>query len=134
MRQHHFQRGEHGFSLLENVTGLTIIGIGLTALIGLYSKISEGSIEAGLVMDKTAVAQSQMERLIADYYNPQRGYSYVCNSVHYPSVQSGSYTVSTIIDTAHHERNGVSYARVTVRARHASLGDDTELKMWFTKP
>jgi Tfp pilus assembly protein PilV len=134
MRQINFTHGEYGFSLLENVTGLTVMGIGLTALIGLYSKISEGSIEAAIVMDKTVIAESQMERLISDYYNPRRGYAYVCNADHYPTVQTGQYTVRTVIDTTHHERNGVSYALVTVSARHATLGEDTELKMWFTKP
>lgn len=41
--------------MLENVTGLTIMGIGLTALIGLYSKISDVRIDGQPVLEENAV-------------------------------------------------------------------------------
>lgn len=70
-------RGNAGFSLMEAIAVIVLLGVGVVAILSMFST---GTRSIGMNIDSqiaTQLAQQRAEQILADRRNPARGYGYV---------------------------------------------------------
>jgi prepilin-type N-terminal cleavage/methylation domain-containing protein len=125
-------RSSDGFTLIEAVMVIVVIGIAIPSLMGLVSSSLIGTGNSSKLSRAVFVAQEQMEVIKADKSNPTRGYAWIAAAGRYATENVGDgFTRSVSVDTSDNTHNGVDYALVEVTVSHADI-DDIVLKTWLT--
>ena len=78
-------RSSAGFSLIEAIAVMVLLGIGIVAIMSMFST---GTRTLSLNVDSqvaTQLVQQRAEQILADRRNPSRGYAYVTTDNRYPN-------------------------------------------------
>ncbi|MBI2083293.1 MAG: prepilin-type N-terminal cleavage/methylation domain-containing protein [Deltaproteobacteria bacterium] len=114
-------RRETGFTFIETVLAILIIGIGLFGIMNLFQGTVSTSVDTDRTLQATELARERIERILFD--KKMNGYDYV-TTANYPMIESfsGSFapfsrTISireVESDNFNLDRNGSGYKRVAV--------------------
>lgn len=116
------QNNQNGFSLIEVVLMIVILGIAVPPLINLMKTNLKGTGDLSQVSNATFIARQQMEQIISDYTS--HGFSKTFRTGQYPSQTSNGITTTVIFDTTA-TWNGSRYATVTVTASVPNLSTNS---------
>lgn len=125
-------QNSRGFTLVEVLLVIVVLGIAMPALMFLHSSLVQDSTDSVVLSKAVLYAEEKMEEIIADKRNPAKGYDWVVTPGNYPNdVPASGYTRSVIIQTSGKIQNGVPYAFVQVTVSHNEI-PDLRLTTWLT--
>lgn len=120
---------QNGFSLVELIITIILVGIAFPALLAFFVNIMDDSVDNELIHESILLAHEKMEDVLADKNNPNRGLAYIQTSGSYPSESVGQFTRTVAVtDTT---INSVDGTQVLVRISH-SLIDDYTVTVFLT--
>lgn len=125
---------EHGFTLLEIILVIVVIGIAVPPVLTLFTQNLTDSNESEAYTKANLHAVERMEEILGDKRAVDAGYgwSYINQSGQYPNdVPETGYTRSASIDTAGNSYGGVTYALIQVTVSHANI-NNVVLTSWAT--
>ncbi len=125
-------KNSRGFTLIEVVSIIVVLGIAIPALANLLSSILVNSDKAAIMSKAVLFAQEKVEEIISDKKSPARGYAWVAVPNRYSGdTPESGYTRSVTVQGAGNVHNGVSYAFVEVKVTHNQISD-VKLTTWLT--
>lgn len=77
-------QNQRGFTLIEVLITIVLLAILTSGLMAMFSTYSKSNGNAPVLIQATELAQERMEQIIADKYNPSRGFNYITNA-NYPA-------------------------------------------------
>lgn len=123
-----------GYSLIEIILVILILGIAIPPIIHLFSYNLENSVQSEAYTRATYFAEEKMEEILADKRASYagKGYNYILAPGRYPDdVPETGFTRTITIDTLNKVLNGVHYAEITVTVSQSSI-QDVVLTTWVT--
>ena len=67
------ERRQHGFTLIEMIIAIVVLGVGLTGVLAAYMNSVRGSADALVAKQLVAVAEMMMEEILLKPYTPPPG-------------------------------------------------------------
>ena len=125
---------EHGFTLLEIILVIVVIGIAIPPVLSLFTQNLTDSIESEVYTKANLHAMERMDEILGDKRAVDDGYgwSYILQSGQYPNdTPESGYTRSVSIDTTGNSFGGVTYALIQVIVSHANI-NNVVLTSWAT--
>ncbi len=125
---------EHGFTLLEVILVIVVIGIAIPPVLTLFTQNLTDSTESEAYTKASLHAIERMEEILGDKRAVDDGYgwSYILQSGQYPNdTPESGYTRSVSIDTTGNSFGGVTYALIQVIVSHANI-NNVVLTTWAT--
>lgn len=125
---------EHGFTLLEIILVIVVIGIAIPPVLSLFTQNLTDSIESEVYTKANLHAMERMDEILGDKRAVDDGYgwSYILQSGQYPNdTPETGYTRSVSIDTTGNSFGSITYALIQVTVSHANI-NDLVLKSWAT--
>jgi len=124
-------RREDGYSLIELVVTIIFIGVVFPGLIGFFTYVMDDSVRSEAISQAIALAQQQMEEIIADKNEITRGLSYVKSPGQYGTIVVGLHTCSVSVnDTL---IGNVAAVQVMITITNPLLNEDFNLRQLFTE-
>lgn len=120
---------QHGFSLLEIILLIVLLGIGIPPLANLMRANLTGTGKMSQISNTTFCARQRMEQVISDYTS--RGYAYVTTTGQYPSRTDAGVTTTVSIATS--TWCGNVYMQVTVTASVPNTGSTLSLVTYLPR-
>lgn len=77
-------RKQLGFTLIETVITIVLLAIITSGIMAMFSTFSQSNGNPSVIIQASELAQEKMDQIIADRYNPARGFPYVA-SANYPA-------------------------------------------------
>lgn len=127
-------RNQQGYSLVEIVLVIIILGITIPPLLNLFSYNLTNSSESEYSTRALYFAEERMEEILGDKRasDAGKGFGYILAPGRYPDDEPATgFTRHVTIDTAGKRVNGIPYAEVRVVVRHAEI-DSIVLTGWVT--
>ena len=125
------RRREHGFSVMEVILMIVVIATVALPLSRLAVVNNKGVAQYALTTKALYDAQSIMERILADYGNPDRGYDYILANYDGVSVSTNSGLFSGGVSlSAENTLDGLHYTEVTVTVSGGGMQGDIQMKTW----
>lgn len=125
--------GERGFSLIEVIMVIVVLGIFAPALVVMVRSAGVQNAKAERLTQATLLAQGKMEEVISE--KKSRGYTFMdsllaADSTHYDDAPVSGYARSvTWVDSSY---DGVVFGEVSVRVSSALIPDVT-LRTWLVQ-
>ena len=123
-----------GFSLIEIILVIVIIGITIPPILTLFTQNLTDSTESEVYTKATLYAEERMEEILGDKRAASAGYgwSFILQSGQYPTdAPETGFTRSVSIDATGNSYGGVTYAEIVVTVSNASI-NDVVLTAWAT--
>ena len=123
-----------GFTLLEVILVIVIIGISVPPVLTLFTQNLTDSSESEAYSKASLHAMERMEEILGDKRAVDDGYgwSYILVTNQYPNdTPETGYTRSVSIDTTGYFYSGVTYALIQVTVSHADI-NNVVLTSWAT--
>ncbi|MFO1265033.1 MAG: prepilin-type N-terminal cleavage/methylation domain-containing protein [Rhodoferax sp.] len=93
------ERRQRGFTLIELIIFIVIVGIGVTGILSVYTNTIRNSADPMVRKQAMAIAESLMEEITAkEYANPTGGYTGVTRSLWDDVDDYNGYTSATVVD------------------------------------
>lgn len=93
------ERRQKGFTLIELIIFIVIVGIGVTGILSVYTNTIRNSADPMVRKQAMAIAESLMEEITAkEYANPTGGYTGVTRSLWDDVDDYNGYTSATVVD------------------------------------
>lgn len=127
-------KDNRGFTLLEVILVIVIIGIAVPPVLTLFTQNLTDSSESEAYTKATLYAVERMEEVLGDKRAVDDGYgwSYILVTNQYPNdTPETGFTRSVSIDTTGNSSGGVTYALIQVTVSHADI-NNVVLTSWAT--
>lgn len=93
------ERRQRGFTLIELIIFIVIVGIGVTGILSVYTNTIRNSADPMVRKQAMAIAESLMEEITAkEYANPTGGYTGGTRSLWDDVDDYSGYTSATVVD------------------------------------
>jgi prepilin-type N-terminal cleavage/methylation domain-containing protein len=139
-------KNHNGFSLIETIIVIVIIGIAAIGVLSVFTEGMRGAADPLITIQVIELAQEKMDIVIGDRQNTARGYSYATTPANYPaeSPVSGFANFNrsiaiACVTTADFNAAGsapapscvgvTNYARLTVTVTHSAIGSATAVTL-----
>ena len=122
--------GQKGFTLIELIMVIVILGIALFPLLRLLSSVLVDTNSGDVLSQASFLAQSKLEKIISEKH--AHGFDWVVAQYAYESETPVTGFVRTVsIDTTNMSLNQVRYALVQVSVSHSAM-QDILVSTWLT--
>lgn len=124
---------QRGFSLIELVVAITIMGVALPAIFSLYASISARSSQSAVMDQMVALAQNKMEEIIA---KKESDWTWYQDPTQFEVTENlpDHYTRSVSVTTVSNWGNaGIDAWQVTVQVGHPQMTNPYQLVTRFSK-
>lgn len=119
-----------GYSLIEVITIVVLIGISFPGLIGFFANSLDKSVKIEIINKAIFLAGEKMEKICTDKNEPSRGLPYIKTIDRYPVEIIDEFTISVSIQDI--IRGGVDVTEVKVTVSNELLTNDFILSNFFT--